>query len=65
MERSAYVTQYENGLKIDFSLWPVELLQQVVADPKLPNELDAGYQVLLDKDEINITWKLIKKFCYT
>src|SRR3954454_16109319 len=26
LERSAYVTQYESGLKIDFSLWPVELL---------------------------------------
>jgi aminoglycoside 6-adenylyltransferase len=52
LERSAYVTQYENGLKIDFSLWPVELLQQVVADPKLPDELDAGYQVLLDKDRL-------------
>jgi len=52
LARSAYVTQYENGLKIDFSLWPVELLQQVVADPKLPDELDAGYQVLLDKDQL-------------
>jgi aminoglycoside 6-adenylyltransferase len=52
LARSAYVTQYEDGLKIDFSLWPVELLQQVVADPKLPEELDAGYQVLLDKDRL-------------
>jgi aminoglycoside 6-adenylyltransferase len=52
LERSAYVTQYENGLKIDFSLWPVGLLQRVVADPKLPDELDAGYQVLLDKDHL-------------
>jgi aminoglycoside 6-adenylyltransferase len=52
LERSAYVTQYENGLKIDFSLWPVDLLRQVVADPKLPGELDAGYQVLLDKDQL-------------
>lgn len=52
LARSAYVTQYENGLKIDFSLWPVELLKQVVADPKLPDEFDAGYQVLLDKDHL-------------
>src|SRR6185503_3361418 len=29
LKRSAYVVQYENGLKIDFSLWPVELLQRV------------------------------------
>jgi len=48
----ACVVQYEDGLKIDFSLWPVELLQQIAADPRLPDELDAGYQVLLDKDQL-------------
>jgi len=47
-----YVTQYENGLKIDFTLWSVEILQQVVADPQLPDEFDAGYLVLLDKDHL-------------
>lgn len=56
LERSAYVVQYENGLKIDFSLWPVELLQQVAENPHLPVEFDAGYQVLLDKD--NLTTQL-------
>jgi aminoglycoside 6-adenylyltransferase len=50
--KSAYVTQYENGLKIDFTLWPVEILQRVVADPQLPAEFDAGYRVLLDKDHL-------------
>jgi aminoglycoside 6-adenylyltransferase len=49
---SGYVTQYEGGLKIDFCLWPVETLQQVAADPQLPDELDAGYRVLLDKDHL-------------
>lgn len=52
LERSGYVTQYENGLKIDFSLWPIELLQRVVAAAQLPAEFDAGYQVLLDKDHL-------------
>jgi aminoglycoside 6-adenylyltransferase len=52
LERSAYVTQYENGLKIDFTLWPVELLQRVVAEPQLPDEFDAGYRVLVDKDHL-------------
>jgi aminoglycoside 6-adenylyltransferase len=52
LERSAYVTQYENGLKIDFSLWPIELLKQIAREPRLPNEFDAGYQVLLDKDNL-------------
>ncbi len=49
-ETSGYVTQYEDGLKIDFGLWPVGLLQRVAAEPELPEELDAGYLVLLDKD---------------
>jgi aminoglycoside 6-adenylyltransferase len=44
------VTQYEDGLKIDFTLWPVELLRRIVEAPTLPAELDAGYLVLLDKD---------------
>ena len=51
-ETSCYVTQYESGLKIDFCLWPVGLLQQVAATPELPVELDAGYRVLLDKDRL-------------
>lgn len=51
-QRSAYVTQYEDGLKIDFSLWPVELLRRITKEPQLPREFDAGYQVLLDKDHL-------------
>jgi aminoglycoside 6-adenylyltransferase len=51
-KRSSYVTQYDSGLKLDFSLWPVGLLQQIVADPLLPAEFDAGYGVLLDKDHL-------------
>jgi aminoglycoside 6-adenylyltransferase len=46
----ANVTQYESGLKIDFTLWPVSLFEKIVAAPTLPAELDAGYRVLLDKD---------------
>ena len=56
-ERSAYVTQYDDGLKIDFNLWPVELLRQIVAEPQLPREFDAGYQVLIDKDNLTVGLK--------
>ncbi len=52
LERSAYVTQYESGLKIDFNLWPVELLERIASAPALPPEFDAGYQVLLDKTHL-------------
>lgn len=51
-EQSAFITQYENGLKIDFVLWPVGLLQRTVAAPQLPEEFDAGYLVVLDKDHL-------------
>lgn len=50
LDTFAYITQYENGLKIDFSFWPVEILPRVAADPVLPPVLDVGYTVLLDKD---------------
>lgn len=44
------ITQYETGLKIDFNVWPTEVLARVAAEPALPDELDIGYKVLLDKD---------------
>jgi aminoglycoside 6-adenylyltransferase len=49
-ERFAYITQYEDGTKIDFTLWPVELVRRVTRRPHLPDDLDVGYAVLLDKD---------------
>lgn len=51
-ERSGNVTQYASGLKIDFTLWPVTMLQQIIDRPGLPAELDAGYRILLDKDQL-------------
>lgn len=48
----ANVTQYASGLKIDFTLWPVSLLEHIITEPALPAELDAGYRVLLDKDHL-------------
>ena len=50
IEQCGNVTQYADGLKIDFTLWPVALFQQIVSVPTLLAELDAGYRVLLDKD---------------
>ena len=52
IEKTANVTQYTDGLKIDFTLWPVELLQRMVQAPALQAELDAGYRILLDKDQL-------------
>jgi aminoglycoside 6-adenylyltransferase len=52
IEMIANVTQYADGLKIDFTLQPVRLFEKIVAAPTLPAELDAGYRVLLDKDQL-------------
>jgi aminoglycoside 6-adenylyltransferase len=41
---------YEDGTKVDYILWPVALLQRVLSAPRLPDLLDHGYQVLVDKD---------------
>jgi aminoglycoside 6-adenylyltransferase len=51
-ERSALITQYEDGAKIDFTLWPIHLLQRIIEDRELPPNLDIGYEVLLDKDGV-------------
>jgi aminoglycoside 6-adenylyltransferase len=51
-KKTANVTQYADGLKIDFTLWPVALFQKIIRAPVLEAELDAGYRVLLDKDHL-------------
>jgi aminoglycoside 6-adenylyltransferase len=50
--RFIYVTQYANGTKIDFTVWPVALLKQIAGHSRLPLELDIGYSVLLDKEHL-------------
>ena len=52
LQRFAYITQYEDALKIDFTLWTAGILPQVAAEPTLPDELDIGYVLLLDKDNL-------------
>jgi aminoglycoside 6-adenylyltransferase len=51
-EKFGNVTQYADGLKIDFTLSPVEWLHKIVETHVLPAELDAGYRILLDKDHL-------------
>ena len=52
IEKFANVTQYADGLKIDFTLWPVELLRKIIQAPAVTAELDAGYRILLDKENL-------------
>jgi len=53
IEKFGNVTQYADGLKIDFTLCPLEMLRKIVQAPSLPAELDAGYRILLDKDHLS------------
>jgi aminoglycoside 6-adenylyltransferase len=55
--RTCWVTQYADGLKIDFTLWPAELLRHVSECPRLPDQLDVGYRVLVDKDQLTTKLK--------
>jgi len=48
---------YRNHVKIDYSIWPVELLELIAASASLPDQLDVGYRVLLDKDARTAGWK--------
>ena len=41
---------YQDHTKIDFAVWPVELLREVVERQESTDLLDWGYRVLLDKD---------------
>jgi aminoglycoside 6-adenylyltransferase len=49
---------YEDGVKIDYSIWPDALLERISTEAVLPDELDEGYRVLLDKDGRTAGWKL-------
>ena len=46
------VVQYESGLKIDFTLWPIKQARKVAEQEYLPAGLDVGYVILLDKDRL-------------
>jgi aminoglycoside 6-adenylyltransferase len=47
---------YDDSVKIDLTIWPEELLGRVAEQDALPEELDVGYRVLLDKDGRTATW---------
>lgn len=51
-ETSTCLVLYDDYVKIDVIIWPVALLGQVVERGALPDALDWGYRVLLDKDHL-------------
>jgi aminoglycoside 6-adenylyltransferase len=55
--RSGNIVQYAGDLKIDFGFWPVPMLQKIASMPTLLTELDAGYKVIIDKDQLTTDLK--------
>ena len=41
---------YADGVKVDYTVWPAAFLERVAQAETLPEDLDVGYRVLLDKD---------------
>ena len=48
---------YEDAVKIDWMIWPDEVLQRVAQADELIEDLDVGYRVLVDKDGSTTAWK--------
>ena len=46
------ITNYTNGLKIDFNLWSQQRYADVTAGPNPYPEFDAGYRIIVDKDDL-------------
>lgn len=51
------VTHYNDFTKIDYTIWPVDLLKHIVKMPDLPDYLDDGYKILLDKSGLTAGMK--------
>ena len=45
------LVQYQGGVRIDFSIHDVGLLERITKEARLPDMLDAGFRVLVDKDD--------------
>ncbi len=52
VETQTRLVLYDDGTKIDYCVWPVEMLRRVSAEARLPDNLDVGYRVLVDKDAL-------------
>ncbi|MCC7024771.1 MAG: aminoglycoside 6-adenylyltransferase [Thermomicrobiales bacterium] len=56
LEKPNVTVLYDDGVKIDFSLWPRSLARVVRERNALPEEFDDGFRVLLDKDGLTCDW---------
>lgn len=48
---------YDDGTRVDYTIWPENVAERVVEESSLPESLDVGYRVLLDKDGRTSGWR--------
>jgi aminoglycoside 6-adenylyltransferase len=48
---------YTDRIKIDYSVWPQALVERVAEAARVPDDLDVGYRVLVDKDGATSGWR--------
>ncbi len=48
---------YSDHVRVDYTVWPAALLDRVSDEAALPEDLDVGYRVLLDKDGRTSQWQ--------
>jgi aminoglycoside 6-adenylyltransferase len=51
-ESFGFITHYLDGSKIDFCFYPVDYLRWAAQQIRLPDDLDHGYRILVDKDHL-------------
>jgi aminoglycoside 6-adenylyltransferase len=51
-ESFAFITHYQDGVKIDYSLYPLAYFDWLGRQARLPADLDYGFRVLVDKDRL-------------
>ncbi|MDA0311487.1 MAG: aminoglycoside 6-adenylyltransferase [Gemmatimonadetes bacterium] len=57
---AARLVQYQDGRRVDFSLFPIDMLRVISILPELPPWLDAGYQVFYDPE--GLTGSMVPPF---
>lgn len=51
-ETKSWLILYQGGIKVDFSVTPISVLQPLIEDQYLWDDQQRGYKILLDKDGI-------------
>ena len=47
---------YPDGVRVDFTIWPAVLLERIADADAVPDDLDLGFRILLDKDGSTARW---------